>query len=116
MTQLSGYSFLIVDPSWLWAYDLRAHLVRKGASVHIVNSAASALTFARSKRIDAALMGYGLDRETKQLQSALDELGVPVVFTSAPTLTNDDGGVANNFFVNGLKARIADSGQSAISL
>jgi hypothetical protein len=73
MTQLSSFNILIID--YLGACDLRARLIRSGATVHVVSAAAS-IVLARQKRIDAAFIGFSLDADTVQLCEQLRDLGV----------------------------------------
>ena len=73
MTQLSNFNILIID--YPGACDLRARLVRSGATVHVLSAAAS-IVLARQKRIDAAFVGFGLDSDTVQLCEHLRDLGV----------------------------------------
>lgn len=73
MTQLSSFNILIID--YPGACDLRARLIRSGATVHVVSAAAS-IVLARQKRIDAAFVGFGLDADTVQLCEHLRDLGV----------------------------------------
>lgn len=89
-TQLSGFTVLIVDRSLLWGYDLGAHLLRLGAKVHTVSSFPSALTFARTKKIDVAVVEYSPDPATANLCKALTEFGINYVFTSPPLLDAEE--------------------------
>lgn len=85
-TQLSGFTVLIIDRSLLWGYDLGAHLLRLGAKVHTVSSFPSALTFARTKKIDVAVVEFSPDPATAGLCKNLAEFGINYVFTSPPLL------------------------------
>jgi hypothetical protein len=73
MTQLSSFNILIVD--FPGACDLRARLIRSGATVHVLSAAAS-IVLARQKRIDAAFVGFGTDADTFRLCEHLKNLGV----------------------------------------
>ena len=73
MTQLSSFNILIVD--YPGACDLRARLIRSGATVHVVSVAAS-IVLARQKRIDAVFVGFSLDADTVQLCEHFKDLGV----------------------------------------
>jgi hypothetical protein len=73
MTQLSSFNILIVD--YPGACDLRARLIRSGATVHVVSAAAS-IVLARQKRIDAAFVGFGIDASTVRLCEHQKDLGV----------------------------------------
>ena len=73
MTQLSSFNILIID--YPGACDLRAKLVRSGATVHVVSAAAS-IVLARQKRIDAAFVGFSVDADTVRLCEHLKDLGV----------------------------------------
>jgi len=73
MTQLSSFNILIVD--YPGASDLRARLIRSGATVHVVSAAAS-IVLARQKRIDAAFIGFSVDADTVRLCQRLEDLGV----------------------------------------
>ena len=73
MSQLSSFNILIVD--YPGACDLRARLIRSGATVHVVSAPAS-IVLARQKRIDAAFVGFSLDADTVQLCEHLRDLGV----------------------------------------
>ena len=73
MTELSNFNILIVD--YPGACDLRARLIRSGATVHVLSAAAS-IVLARQKRIDAAFVGFSLVADTVQLCEHLRDLGV----------------------------------------
>ena len=86
ITQLSSFNILIVD--YPGACDLRARLIRSGATVHVVSAAAS-IVLARQKRIDAAFVGFSLDADTVQLCEHLRDLGVSQIVVAPADVAVD---------------------------
>jgi hypothetical protein len=86
MTQLSSFNIVIID--YPGACDLRARLVRSGATVHVLSAAAS-IVLARQKRIDAVFVGFSVDAGTVRLCEHLKDLGVSQIIV-APADAGED--------------------------
>ncbi len=86
MPSLSGFTIIIID--FPEAFQLRASLMRAGATVHVVGPG-GALILARHKRIDAAFIGFDLASATHPLREALRKLGVGQVIVTAGDCADD---------------------------
>ena len=73
MTHLFGISVLIINCAD--ACELRASLLRAGAAVHVVTRD-GALILARSRHIDAAFVGFGVDGDTHRFCEKLTSMHV----------------------------------------
>jgi len=85
---MNSPTVVIVDRSSHWGFNLRERLVSSGAHVHVVNSFASALRFARTKRIDAVVVEFDSDVNTIGFCKTLAELKIPYVFSPVPEHTD----------------------------
>jgi hypothetical protein len=84
MTLLSGFNIVIID--FPEACELRASLMRAGATVHVV-SRGGALILARNRRIDAAFVGFGVDAVSRRLCEELTCMGVGQIILTAGDTT-----------------------------
>jgi len=95
MAHLSGYNILIID--FPGAFELREKLVRADACVHVVTDV-GAMILARTKKIDAAFIGFdpagGADRLGERLicvgvgqliRTAEDSMAAPARTVAAST-------------------------------
>lgn len=83
MTQAHA-SVLIIDRSQDWAADLSNRLVPLNLKVHVVGSREAALLLAHAKKIDVAVMEFGVDSWTLGLERDLRDLEVPTIYAGTP--------------------------------
>jgi CheY-like chemotaxis protein len=80
---LSDFHLLIVDTPSTRACILREALMRAGCKVHVVGSAAAALTMVQRCRIDTAFVADAAGGNLRGLVEALEDLRIPCVFTGS---------------------------------
>src|SRR3569832_326014 len=81
---MSSKSFVVVDRSMSCGVDLRDSVAKTGDTAHIFSKFGPALEMVKRKHIDAVLVEFDTDEETKSFCAAGRDYGVPVVFVSAP--------------------------------
>jgi hypothetical protein len=76
---------LIVDFNGRWGASLQRQLVRQSIRASLVSTSASALAFARSNPVLAALVGEDETPQTLDLSRDLGKLGVETIFLLTPS-------------------------------
>ena len=84
MTNLSGLTVLIVDPSEQTGAEYRKSFVNAGADAHVVKNFSAAEKLVETKKIDAALVHYAKDVETVSFCRLLYLKNIPCIFTAEP--------------------------------
>lgn len=77
-------SFVVVDRSRAYGFELRNSIVESGNSAHVFAKFGPALEMIERKHIDAVLVEFDTDKETSAFCDAVRTLGVPVIYLSAP--------------------------------
>jgi hypothetical protein len=80
---------LIVDHTQQWGADLRDRLAREHVKAYFVSSTGSALAFARSKPVAAAVVENDGGPRTDALCWELQKLGVEAIYRIAPSTSPD---------------------------
>lgn len=82
---LSTRSVIIVSTPGCVPHHIRNALLNTGATTHVFNSYAAALTLLRRKKIDTVVIQFARDTATVNFCEAVRSLNVPVVYASPST-------------------------------
>ena len=74
-------SVIIVSPLGC-IHHIRNALLSRGATTHVFNTYAAALTLLRRKKIDTVVLEFARDQATADFCEAVRSLNVPLVYAS----------------------------------
>lgn len=81
---MASKSFVVVDRTRSCGLELRDIVVKSGDTAHVFSGFSPALEMVERKHIDAVLVEFDTDKQTTAFCAAVQALGVPVIFLSAP--------------------------------
>ena len=74
-------SIIIVSPLGR-VHHIRNALLRSGATTHVFNTYAAALTLLRRKKIDTVVLEFSRDQATADFCEAVRSLNIPLIYVS----------------------------------
>lgn len=82
---MASKSFVIVDRTRAAGLKVRDIVVKSGSTAHVFSRFPPALEMIKRKHIEGVLVEFDTDKQTTAFCAAVQKLGVPVIYLSAPS-------------------------------